>query len=264
MTSAFSYGGGVQSTAALVLTVQGEIDYPVFLFANVGDDAEHPATLRYVREVAMPYAAEHGIELVELQRRMRDGTIDTLMRKIDRTESSIPLPARMMNGAPGNRICTEDFKIKVVAKELRRRGATKEQPALVGLGITVDEIHRVRSGYDPRVPEQRREYPLVDMELTRQDCVRVIEQAGMPVPPKSSCFFCPFHRMTEWMRLKREEPELFAQACELEQKLIDRRARLGKDPVWLTRFALPLAQAVGEGVQLTLDDDSCEEGWCHT
>jgi hypothetical protein len=38
----FSYGGGVQSTAALVLAAQGKIDYPVFLFANVGDDSEHP------------------------------------------------------------------------------------------------------------------------------------------------------------------------------------------------------------------------------
>ena len=46
----FSYGGGVQSTAALVLAAQGKIDFPTFLFANVGDDSEHPATLRYVRE----------------------------------------------------------------------------------------------------------------------------------------------------------------------------------------------------------------------
>jgi 3'-phosphoadenosine 5'-phosphosulfate sulfotransferase (PAPS reductase)/FAD synthetase len=65
---AISYGGGVQSTALLVLAAQGEIDYPVALFANTGDDSEHPATIRYLREVATPYADAHGIELVELQR----------------------------------------------------------------------------------------------------------------------------------------------------------------------------------------------------
>jgi hypothetical protein len=52
-----SYGGGVQSNALLVLAAQGRIDYRRFLFANVGDDSEHPATLRYVRDVALPSAA---------------------------------------------------------------------------------------------------------------------------------------------------------------------------------------------------------------
>ena len=58
-----SYGGGVQSTALLVLAAQGLIPHRMFLFANVGDDSEHPATLHYVRAIAAPYAAAHGIEL---------------------------------------------------------------------------------------------------------------------------------------------------------------------------------------------------------
>jgi hypothetical protein len=41
----FSYGGGVQSTAGLVLAAAGRINFPNFVFANVGEDAEHPATL---------------------------------------------------------------------------------------------------------------------------------------------------------------------------------------------------------------------------
>jgi hypothetical protein len=39
----FSYGGGWQSTAALVLAAQGRLDYRVFVFANVRDDSEYPA-----------------------------------------------------------------------------------------------------------------------------------------------------------------------------------------------------------------------------
>ena len=46
MIRAISFGGGVQSTALLVLASQGKIDFRTFLFANVGDDSEHPATLR--------------------------------------------------------------------------------------------------------------------------------------------------------------------------------------------------------------------------
>lgn len=49
---AVSYGGGVQSTALLVLAARGEIDFPLFLHADVGHDSEAKGTIRYVREVA--------------------------------------------------------------------------------------------------------------------------------------------------------------------------------------------------------------------
>lgn len=74
----FSYGGGVQSTAALVLPARAQIDYPTFLFCNTGEDSEHPATLAYIHEVAMPYAKEHGIDLIELQCIRQDGTVETV------------------------------------------------------------------------------------------------------------------------------------------------------------------------------------------
>lgn len=61
-----SYGGGVQSTALLVLAAQGRIDFPTFLFSNVGDDSEHPATLEFVRNIAIDYGAAHGITVHEL------------------------------------------------------------------------------------------------------------------------------------------------------------------------------------------------------
>lgn len=68
MLKAFSFGGGVQSTAALVLAAQGRLDYRTFLFCNVGDDSENPETLSYVYEVAQPFAVRHGLDLVELRK----------------------------------------------------------------------------------------------------------------------------------------------------------------------------------------------------
>ena len=47
----FSYGGGIQSTAALVLAAQRVIEYPVFVFCNVGADSEDPATLQRWQEI---------------------------------------------------------------------------------------------------------------------------------------------------------------------------------------------------------------------
>ena len=263
---AVSYGGGVQSTALLVLAAQKRIDFNLFLFANVGDDSEHPDTIRYVENVAKPYAEHHGIEIVELRKRRRDGSEETLMNRLTKEGSrSLPIPVRMSNGAPGRRSCTTDFKIGVLAKELKRRGATAENPATVALGISTDEIERARPGTDERQPVQFRTYPLLDLGLNRGDCQQLIRSAGLPVPPKSACFFCPFHDREAWRKLKRETPALFKKACDLEAMLNERRDTLGKDRVWFTRFARPLAETVDD--QLTMfgaEGSDCDSGWCFT
>lgn len=128
------------------------------------DDSEHPATLRYVREVAAPYAAAHGLQLHLLDRRRRDGTVETLWGRLTREEGSrsLPIPVRMANGAPGTRSCTADFKIKVTGRWLRRHGATAVSPATVAVGISLDEIHRVNTRRAE--PHER----LVVHDLTRQ------------------------------------------------------------------------------------------------
>ncbi|WP_225991310.1 adenine nucleotide alpha hydrolase family protein [Actinomadura montaniterrae] len=186
---AFSYGGGWQSTAALVLAAQGRIDFRTFLFANVGDDSEHPATLAYVRDHAAPYAAAHGIEVRELHRIRRDGTTETLYGRLMREGSrSIPIPVRMSNGAPGTRSCTADFKIRVIGRWLKAHGASPENPATIAIGISLDEIHRANTRRHEAY--ERIVYPLLDLRIRRTDCPRIIRSAGLPVPPKSSCWFC--------------------------------------------------------------------------
>lgn len=268
-----SYGGGVQSTALLVLRAQGIIPFNTFLFCNVGDDSEHPDTLRYVADVAMPYAAEHGIDLQVLERRRRDGTTETLWSRLMREDSrSLDIPVRMSNGAPGNRSCTADFKIRVVARWLKQHGATEDHPATVAIGISQDEVTRANTR--TKDAYERVVYPLISigmdtgLRLRRDDCIRIIREAGLPVPPKSSCFFCPFHRPAAWADLYRESPDLFKRSCELEDTLNERRARLGRDPVFLTRFNMPLADAIDTGQDLLpLFDETageCDSGYCWT
>lgn len=265
-----SYGGGVQSTAMLVLAAQGKlgVDVDAALFANVGDDSEHPATLRYVRETAIPWAAERGLPVHELKRVKRDGSTETLWGRLMKPESrSLPIPVRMPDtGAPGTRSCTKDFKISVVGKWLKQNGASKDNPATVCIGISTDEITRVSN---KRVePYERPVYPLIDLGLDRSACQRVIQEAGLPVPGKSSCFFCPFHRPQTWAEMRRDEPELFLKAADLEATLIARRLELGKDPVYLTRFGVPLEIAISEAQDMLPgfgpDMDTCDSGYCWT
>lgn len=250
MLKVFSFGGGQQSTAALVLAAQSRIDFKTFLFCNVGDDSEHPDTLKYVHEIAMPYAKSHGIDLIELQKIRQDGSVDTIYQRLTRPNSrSIGIPVRMSNGAPGNRTCTTDFKIEVVDKWLRerliatydglryankqkQREAALKRGAVVALGISLDEWHRMRT--DSGVTWKQLAYPLIDLRLDRQDCRNIIEGAGLPIPPKSACYFCPLHRFSTWQEMRHKQPALFQKACELEEMINRRRDLLGKDHVWFS------------------------------
>ncbi len=258
-----SYGGGVQSTSLLVLAARREIPYRTFLFANVGDDSEDPATLDYVSRVALPYARAHGITVHVLDRTTRDGQVETLWGRLMRRGSrSLPIPVRMSNGAPGTRSCTTDFKIRVIGRWLRRNGATAARPARVGVGISLDEISRASNRRSE--PYERIAYPLLDLGLRRSDCQSLIAGAGLEVPPKSACWFCPLKSMASWAELKRDRGELFDRACLLEETLNARRSALGKDPVFLTRAGRPLPQAVVRAQDELPLDVGCDSGWCMT
>ncbi len=264
----------MQSTAMIVLAVDGRLglDVDAALFANVGDDSEHPTTLAYVRDVVTPWAAERGLPVHELHRRSRDGSTETLYGRLTRIGSrSLPIPVRMSNGAPGRRSCTADFKIRVVGRWLRDHGATRTHPATVAIGISVDEIERANNrrtdGHEQII------YPLLTLGLRRTDCVRIITAAGLPVPPKSSCWFCPLHRPSVFQTMRVDEPQLFERAAALEDLLNARRDERGKDHVYLTRFARPLREVVPAGVQalpFDLTDPAdpalggCDSGWCAT
>lgn len=259
----FSYGGGVQSNAVLVLQAQGRLDrpYDAFVFANVGADSENPATLDYVETYAKPYAAAHGIDLIEIQHHR-----ETLREHIFRTKRSVPIPARMSNGAPGHRSCTSNFKIRVVDRWLKDSASGGN--VYVGLGISIDEYQRMRVVKNEPLGKLYKtlEYPLIDQRITRRDCRYILGSAGLPQAPKSSCYFCPYRKRSEWIEMRRESPDLFERAAEIDDHINEKRAALDKDRVYLHPDCVPLRQAVP--LQPTLfdydDSDVCESGYCMT
>jgi hypothetical protein len=249
-----------------VLAAQNRIPYRTFVFANVGDKAESPDTIKYIAEVLKPYAAEHGIEWVDVQRQRRDGTPVDLYEELHRPIRSIDIPVRMSNGAPGNRNCTVEFKIKPIAKWIKRNAPT----CTLGKGISTDEPHRATpsresDGYTSA-------YPLIELGVSRSDCLRIVREAGLPQPPKSSCWFCPYKTTDQWITMRREKPELFAATAELERMLNRKRAEIGKDAVYVSgvgaRKALPITEAIPDQLGLFpewIDEqDGCESGYCMT
>lgn len=263
-----SYGGGVQSTAMLVLAAQGKLGYPVThaLFANVGDDSEHPATLDYVRTVAVPFAEQRGIHMRELYATTADGKPRTLYNLL-LTENTPSIPIRLEPvGMPANRSCTNHFKVQVIAKYLKEQGATATNRATVCIGISTDEIHRADGG-KAKPKYQNSVYPLIELGLSRADCQKVITDAGLPLPRKSACFFCPYTRGNQWAEMRRDEPDLFEKACAIEDAINAKRSQQGKPPAYLSRLQSPLRDMPAAQDLLPLfgpDADTCDEGYCWT
>lgn len=262
-----SHGGGWQTTALLVLAAQRRVDFEIFLFANVGDDSENPGTIEYFHRHAKPYAEAHGIQLHELHRRFADGRVETLYGRMTRPGSkALPIPVYGNNGSPMRRSCTVDFKIAVVGKWLAEHGATEDEPATVALGYSVDEIHRTNA--HKAKPYERLVFPLLDLRLRRVDCAQIITDAGLPMPPKSACWFCPFRRIEGWHEMRRAAPTLFNRAVDLEGRLTSR----GRGGYWLTDQARPLEQVIPVGVEtlpMVGEDDAfgaygCDGSACGT
>jgi len=269
-----SYGGGVQSTALIVLAAQGKLE-PIMggsvttaLFANTGDDSEHPDTLQYVREIAVPWAKKHGIEIHELDT-VKNGQPTTIWKEITKPESKrMLIPVYGDINMPLQRSCTVDFKIKTVGRWVKKNGAKKDDPALVAIGISTDEIQRAGRGKEEHM--QKRVYPLLNLGVSRTGCMQIIHDAGLPVPPKSSCFFCPFHKTLVWSELRRDRPDLFDKAQELEDSLLAKQVARGKNPVYLTKHGRRISEVINAAGDTLFsasepnDEHGCDSGHCFT
>lgn len=164
---------------------------------------EKPETYAYIRDVFEPFLRAHGKELEVISG--HEGVIE-------RWERINVVGSRTL------RSCTVEAKIRPIERYLRKHG----QPGDVQiLGIDAGEQHRAK----PPHPTDKygKEYPLVGMDIDRDGCARIIEEAGLPVPVKSGCWHCPFMRVGEVRALYHEKPELFERIGELERRSLESR-----------------------------------------
>ena len=64
-------------------------------------------------------------------------------------------------------------------------------------------------------------YPLDEWGFDQDDCLRTIKEAGLPLPSKSACFFCPSSKKHEILWLAEHHPELYQRALAMEEKARD-------------------------------------------
>lgn len=298
----FSSGGGRQSSAALVLSAHGIFPYHTHIFCNVGDDSEDSSTLEWVHNTLMPYAKENGVEYIEARKSGK-----TLLESIESTKYSIPIPAKFHyeNGKKniGMRACTNDWKIRVSDRFIKNKYGRKYDAPIVhvGLGISLDEIHRAKTkpiqnmGAGKESPDGRnvywkkvQEYPMIfcnefelfgekfsvgNKGLTADDCKKIVSLAGLGDPPKSACWFCPFHSVAYWKYLYANNGTLFEKATKLESLLSEKENNMANkhaaEGKQFNRFSVYLSDAKTSLIQLPIvanalsnELDNCDSGYC--
>ena len=166
------------------------------------------------------------------------------------------------------RQCTFDYKISVIRKKLRelcnvgyRKRFPKDKYIEQWIGISTDEIQRMKPARDPYILNR---HPLIEMNMSRQDCINWMKKNNFPLPEKSACIMCPYHNDAYWHFMKTERPSEFAEAVEFD-KIIRTGAKNIKDNLYLHKSCKNLDEVEfnkkEDDKQLDMFNNECE-GLC--
>lgn len=250
-----SLGAGVQSSTVALMATKGEIKpMPVAgIFADV-KLSEPPSVGRWLDclEKLLPFP----IIRVSKGSLYLDIISSTKSRK---RCASIPMHTLGATDGILWRQCTAEYKLAPLAKAVKSiRG---ELPAIVWIGISTDEISRCK---DSKIKDVTHRWPLIEKGMNRQDCLLWIDKNGFPKPPRSSCFFCPYHSNSEWRRIRDEEPECWKSALELDNMMRHSMPKVTSS-AFLHPSRKPLAEVdlstEEERGQLNMFNNECE-GMC--
>jgi len=208
-----SFGAGVNSVALyLHLSEMGQDFEAVF----VDHGTDYPETYEYVEY----FCSKYPVTVIK----PKEGTLYDYC------------VAHKMVPATWPRWCTRQFKLSPIFKYYKT-------PCWQYIGIDAGEAHRARISSEKGVENR---YPLIEADINRALCIKLIKRHGLKVPRKSGCFICPFQTIYEWKMLRMEHPELFCKAEQLEAINMEYRKSKGKKPLFLYGNARSLRSVVEE------------------
>lgn len=224
----WSYGGGVQSVAILALIAQGKLERPEV--AIIADTIrERSSTWRYHKQYAEPIMEEIGLPFKVASHKL--ATVDLYGHNGD-----LLLPVFTRTGKLPT-FCSDEWKKMVIRRRLRQLGYSPRNPVVQWLGMSLDEVHRLRQSDKKWI---KNHYPLCfDIKLRKHECVLEIKRVGLPKPPTSSCWMCPNMNAEEWLEMKQDDPQDFENAVALDYQI---READKKGGVFLHRDRKPLDQ----------------------
>jgi hypothetical protein len=187
--SVFSFGAGTQSTAIMAL-IKHE---PQRLIDTVGHLPDYA--------IFADTGAESRDSLINFEYWQKNSSIPLYrVKNWKRNANTNPLdiPAYVKGGLI-RRQCTSDWKVIPINRAVRKLFPNKSPKKVVSqwMGITCDEIIRMKENRQKSIENV---YPLIELELNRQDCYQILDKYGYKAI-KSSCYMCPF-QSKQWTQNK--------------------------------------------------------------
>lgn len=176
-----SYGAGTNSTAMLIEMLKRGERVDLITFADTG--GELPETYKY-KDMFSNWLQDQGYpEIITV---IKGGLQETLEQNCLRMRS---LPSVVY----GYKTCSLKYKIQPQEKFINNWQPAKEEwkrgaKVIKCLGFDAGEPQRAKFTEDKKYIWR---YPLLEYSLDRDACIKSIKAAGLPLPGKSSCFFCP-------------------------------------------------------------------------
>jgi hypothetical protein len=220
------FGGGVDSTALLLILFAADISVDLITFADVG--AEKPETYAHVDRMSALLVSIGYPEVTTCKK------ITLASTNYEDLEGNCVDNETLPSLAFGTKSCSIKWKHKPQDMEIMgaKRGPMKRppHPLWVETQATGERILKL-IGYDAGKADIRRSkslaerddnfdycYPLQLIGWTRSECVKAIAQGFGPtyVPIKSACFFCPASKQWELYWLAGHHPEMFERALKME------------------------------------------------
>lgn len=255
-----SIGFGVQSTGILFAQAFGILPRTdKNYFADLGSESKE--VYDYM-EYAIPMLRSLGVECQIIK---TQNIYDHIM-SWDVADRISMIPVYFINkegeSQPLNRQCTVDFKINQIASQIRvdyKMPRLKRWSVRIWQGISLDEIKRTaktklfpEKGLTYRINH----YPFIEkyanvtspeekwLNYTRQDIIdNIFTKNNIKIPPKSSCFFCPFHDIFYWYHIFTTQPNEYELAILMDESIRSYNTpneTLHSGPFYLYKECLPL------------------------
>jgi hypothetical protein len=217
-----SYGLGVDSTAMLVGMAARGVIPDAITFADTG--SEKPETYEFL-PVMNAWLRDHGMPEVTVVRygtataKDGNGTYSTLEEQL-LLLGTLPGIVFGFGSSTYGKSCSQKWKVGPQERHDRhhpvaQQGWFEGRKVTRCIGYDCGAADSKRSD----IPEDERYqywYPLRTWGWDRERCKSEIELAGLPLPPKSACWFCPATKADELREFVARHPEYVPRILAIE------------------------------------------------
>lgn len=215
------FSAGAASAVAAKLTLH---PHPEAVIAYTDPGNEHPDNQRFISDCERWF----GKEVVQLKSSSYEDAWEVWEK-------------RRFLVSTGGALCTMEMK-KRVRQEFEQAGDAQV------FGFTAEEQARA-SSFRRQNPEVDLRTPLIERGLSKDDCLALIEKAGIELPAmyqlgyrNNNCVGCVKGGIGYWNKIRRDFPETFARMAKLEREIgatvLRNRNRFGGEPVYMGRLYL--------------------------